>query len=68
MVSKTEKDTGAWVHGFVQGRSLTSALENTSQAKVYTIKACAVDNLGATETSIFYQTVKLQLKHLTITR
>jgi hypothetical protein len=37
------------------------------QAEVYAIKACAVENLDRTiriESSIFYLTVNLQLKHL----
>jgi hypothetical protein len=41
------------------------------QAKVYAIKACAVENLDRnyrTGTHTFYQTVKRQLKHLENTR
>jgi hypothetical protein len=39
------------------------------QAEVYVIKTCTAENLdGAIETSIFYHTVKLQLKHFAITR
>jgi hypothetical protein len=41
------------------------------QAEVYVIKACTVESLDwayRNKTSIFYTTVKLQLKHLIITR
>jgi hypothetical protein len=72
-VPRQRKALGLWCMVEVQGRSLAAALGNTQRyyrQKSCAIKACITENLcrGYRKTFVHYLTVKLQLKHLTITR
>jgi hypothetical protein len=72
--SKTNKGTGAGVYCPGTRRKLSFSLGQYTavfQAEVYAIETCAVENLDRNYeigASIFYETVKLQLKHLANTR
>jgi hypothetical protein len=72
--SKTNKGTGAGMYGHGTWQKLSFSLGQYTtvfQVEAYAIKACTVENLDRTietETSMFYQIVKQQLKHLANTR